>query len=93
MRLPEEIERRIVGALPGARVRVADTTGGGDHFRVIVVAPQFDQRSLVERHRMVYAPLRDLIGGPLHAIGLETFTPEEEAQGAADLAAKRSTYG
>ena len=74
---PVEIEKRIQSALPGARVQASDLTGGGDHYRVIVVAPQFENRGPVERHKMVYAPLKDVLGGELHALSLETKTPAE----------------
>jgi stress-induced morphogen len=77
---PEEIERRIVEALPGARVRVSDLTGGGDHYRVAVVAAQFENRSALDRHRLVYAAFSDVLGGELHALSLETGTPEESTQ-------------
>ncbi len=74
---PDEIRRRIQEALPGSQVEVTDLTGGGDHYRVVVVAEQFRDRGLVERHRMVYAPFKDVLGGALHALSLETSTPAE----------------
>jgi stress-induced morphogen len=36
-----EIRAMIESALPGAEVEVVDETGGGDHLRAIVTAPQF----------------------------------------------------
>ncbi len=73
----EEIEGRIKDALPGAEVSVHDMTGGSDHYRVEVVAEQFDGKPLIQRHRMVYAPLKDVLGGALHALSLDTRTPDE----------------
>jgi stress-induced morphogen len=74
---PAEIEKRIAENLPGAQVRVTDLTGGGDHYRVAVVASQFEDRSPLDRHRLVYAMFSDVLGGELHALSLETSTPEE----------------
>ena len=73
----KEIETRIVGAIEGAQVTVSDMTGGGDHYDVVVVSEKFAGVSPVERHRMVYAPLMDVMGGALHALKLETRTPSE----------------
>ena len=77
---PAEIEKRIVEALPGAQVRVTDLTGGGDHYRVAVVASQFENRSPLDRHRLVYTVFKDVLGGELHALSLETSTPGESEQ-------------
>lgn len=75
---PDDIRAKIEAALPGAEVEVQDTTGTGDHFMARVVAPQFEGRSMVEQHQLVYAPLRAEIGtGELHALALQTFTPAE----------------
>ena len=77
----DEIEKRIVEALGEAYVRVRDMTGGGDHFEVLVVSPAFAGRSLVERHRMVHDALADALGGAIHALSLQTRTPEEMPRG------------
>lgn len=74
---PDEIRQRIEAALPGARVLVNDMTGGGDHYEAVVVAEQFEGKTPIARHRMVYAPLKDVMGGALHALKLETRTPAE----------------
>ena len=69
---PDQIKERIEAAIPGASAAVEDWTGGGDHFRAIVVSPAFAGKSRVEQHRMVYAVFGDEIGGPIHALSLTT---------------------
>ena len=63
----QEVERtqsRSVGklveaqALAGAQATVKDI-GGGNHWSAVVVAPAFEGKTLVERHQMVYATVRD----------------------------------
>jgi stress-induced morphogen len=72
-----KIESLIKAALPDAQIEVADTTGGGDHWSATVVAASFQGKSLVDRHRAVYAALGDLMRGEIHALALDTRTPEE----------------
>jgi stress-induced morphogen len=68
----DELRERIEAAIAGARAEVTDLTGGGDHFRAIVVAPEFAEMSRIEQHRRVYAVFGAEIGGPIHALSLET---------------------
>jgi len=68
----EEIRVKIEQALPGSRVDVRDTTGGGDHFEAVVVAAQFSGKSTVEQHRMVYSILGPAMGEAIHALALRT---------------------
>jgi len=81
---PEEIHSRIQAALPGAQITVRDLTGGGDHYEVEVISEAFGGVPPVQRHRMVYAPLRDVLGGELHALALRTHTPQEHPGGAGE---------
>ena len=74
---PDEIRTRLLSALPGAAVTVRDMTGTADHYEVTVVAEAFKGMSLIERHRMIYAPLQDVLGGALHALSLKTIAPGE----------------
>lgn len=69
------IEETLARALPGAVVRVTDTTGGGDHFEVDVLASQFVGLGMLEQHRLVYAALGDKVGYEIHALGLRTRVP------------------
>ena len=74
---PQELAEKIKEALPDAEVNVLDLTGGGDHYKVEVVSRAFAGVPPVKRHRMVYAPLKDVLGGALHALALTTRTPDE----------------
>ena len=51
---------------------MCDTTGGDDHFEARVVSSAFAGRRAVERHRMVYAALGDLMRKEIHALSLVT---------------------
>ena len=73
----DDILKRILRALPDAAVDVRDMTGTSDHYEVRVVAREFEGKSLVERHRIVYAVFQDVLGGALHALSLRTLTPGE----------------
>ena len=68
----DELKARIEDAIPGARADVVDLTGGGDHFRAVVSAPEFAELSRIEQHRRVYAVFGAEIGGPIHALSLVT---------------------
>ena len=77
---PDEIRTRIRAALPDAQVQVVDTTGTGDHFDATIVSAAFAGKMPVERHRLVYAALGEVILGPrapIHALALTTRTPDE----------------
>ncbi len=74
----EEVAERLRGAIPGARVEVVDLTGTDDHLEARVVSPAFEGKSLVDRHKMVYAPLRDwLDDDTVHALAVRAWTPEQ----------------
>jgi stress-induced morphogen len=68
----DDLKQRIEAAIPGAQADVTDLTGGGDHFRATVVAPEFAGMSRIEQHRRVYAVFGAEIGGPIHALSLVT---------------------
>jgi stress-induced morphogen len=74
---PSEIQRLILAALPGATVSVRDLTGGGDHYEIDIVSAAFEGLPTLQRHRLVHAPLRDVLGAALHAVALRTRTPNE----------------
>ncbi|MFQ5755983.1 MAG: BolA family protein [Acidiferrobacterales bacterium] len=57
--------------------------GSESHFKVTVVAEQFEGKMLVARHRLVNELLAEELAGPVHALALHTLTPDEwfEASG------------
>ncbi len=55
----------------------AGAAGGGSHFRVAITAESFAGRTLIERHRMVYAALAAEMKGAVHALALTTKAPGE----------------
>ena len=71
----EELKTRIEEAIPGAKARVEDLTGGGDHFRAEVVSDCFDGLTRIDQHKLVYDVFGDEVGGPIHALSLKTSTP------------------
>lgn len=76
MKEPSEIKETLEQEFPDATVKVEDLTGTKDHFEVTVVSRAFEGKSLVEQHRMVYAPFNNEIGGAIHAFSIKTSTPE-----------------
>ena len=71
-----EIEALIKAAFPDAKVTIEDLAGDGDHYAATVVSEAFRGRSRVQQHQLVYAALRGQMGGDLHALALQTATPE-----------------
>ena len=69
---------RIRGRLGDqTEVFVRDLTGNGDHFEAFVVSSIFAGKSRIQKHQLVMDPLKDLMSGPLHALTIKTYTPEE----------------
>ena len=55
----------------------AGAASGGGHFHVLIVSGSFRGLALLARQRAVYAALGDAMRAEVHALGLETMTPEE----------------
>lgn len=47
----------------------------GGHFRVRIVADSFRGKTPIERHRMVFAAVGDLMGRDIHALNIEARPP------------------
>ena len=64
----EEIEKAILEAIPDAKLKVA---GGGGHFTIEVESTVFAGKSPLQRQRLVYKAIWELMKGdnaPLHAV-------------------------
>ncbi|MCW1964945.1 BolA family protein [Polynucleobacter sp.] len=55
----------------------AGAASGGGHFRVSIIAPEFQGMSLVARHRAIYGALNRHIPKEIHALTIVAQTPEE----------------
>jgi acid stress-induced BolA-like protein IbaG/YrbA len=71
---PESVKSGIERGLACEHVEVA---GDGQHFQAVVVSSQFAGRSRVQRHQLVYAALGDRMREEIHALSMQTLTPEE----------------
>ena len=50
---------------------------GGGHFVVTIVSDKFTEKTLVQRHRMVYSAIDDLMKTAIHALSIQAQTPDE----------------
>jgi stress-induced morphogen len=71
-----EIERLIKARIPDADVTIRDLAGDGDHYSATVLAESFRGKTRVQQHQIVYEALKAEMGGKLHALALQTGTPE-----------------
>ena len=51
--------------------------GGGGHYRMRIVAAAFTGKSTLERHRMVYDALGEMMRREIHALTVRAQTPDE----------------
>ena len=77
MNIEEQIRREVETSVPDSMVEVI---GNGGHFSLKVTAAVFEGKKTLEKQRMVYSALTELMSGlnaPVHAIdNLETLVPE-----------------
>ncbi len=71
-----EIESLIKEAIPDAKITLIDTAGDQDHWQAEIISEAFRGKSRVQQHQMVYKSLQGKMGGELHALALQTSTPE-----------------
>ena len=55
----------------------AGARGGGGHFSIHVVAQAFADKPLIERHRMIYDLLQDMMHTEIHALSIQARSPDE----------------
>jgi acid stress-induced BolA-like protein IbaG/YrbA len=70
----ESVKEGIAAGLACEHVEV---TGDGQHFQALIVSAQFGGKSRVQRHQLVYQALGDRMREEIHALSMQTLTPEE----------------
>ena len=56
------------------------TSDDNVHFEAIVISQAFQEKSLIQRHQMVYGSLGDKMESEIHALSLTTLTPKENLE-------------
>ena len=82
-----EIRARLEAALAPESLQVEDeghmhighegAKDGRGHFRVLIVSNQFQGKTPIQRHRLIYQALGQLMQTDIHALAIESYTPEE----------------
>lgn len=84
-----EMTARLEAALAPTRLALRDDSerhrghggyrgeGGESHFFLAIESPAFAGLRPVQRQRLVYKALGDLMVGPVHALAMETKAPGE----------------
>ena len=70
---PEQIKQYIESALECEHVEVA---GDGRHFEAVIVSEAFRGKNKVQQHQLVYGALGDRMREEIHALSMQTLTPE-----------------
>lgn len=83
----QQIEERLNAAFEPTELLVKDQShlhaghagaqSGMGHFEVRIVAQAFDGKSLMERHRLVYEALGELMLTDIHALKIQAKSPDE----------------
>ena len=55
----------------------AGAKDGRGHFRVLIIAEIFEGKTAIERHRMIYRVLDDMMRLDIHALAIDAWTPDE----------------
>jgi len=72
----EALKQKLAEAFPDAeKLELEDLTGTKDHYKAVIVSPQFEGKTRIEQHQLVYRALGPLMAGPVHALALETKAP------------------
>ena len=70
----EAITDLIKAGVPDCEVEV---DGDGTHFTAIIISDAFAGKNMVQQHQLVYQALGDKMGTDIHALSIQTFTPQE----------------
>ena len=49
----------------------------GGHYRLLIVSPLFSGKTTLQRHRIIYDALGELMRSRIHALSIRSLTPEE----------------
>ena len=73
---PSSIEESIRNGLAVTHLEVR---GDGAHFEAVIVSPNFAGLTRVRQHQLVYGALGERMREEIHALSMQTYSPEEWA--------------
>lgn len=73
---PEQLKSWIEAGFNAADVSVE---GDGHHFDAVIIAEEFEGKSRIQRHQLVYAALGDKMKAEVHALSMKTVAPSEQS--------------
>jgi len=68
----KDIEALIKKKLPDAKIVIKDLVGDNNHFSAEIVSKEFNGKSRIEQHKMVYNALSEELKEDLHALSIKT---------------------
>ena len=71
---PQSVKQGIEAGLACEHCEVI---GDGQHFQAVVVSSAFQGKSRVQRHQLVYQALGERMREEIHALSMQTLTPDE----------------
>lgn len=74
---PEQVKSYIENGMACEHVEVQ---GDGHHFEAVIVSALFQGKNKVQQHQVVYKALGDRMREEIHALSMQTFTPEQWAE-------------
>jgi acid stress-induced BolA-like protein IbaG/YrbA len=74
---PEQLQSYIQNGMPCDHVEVR---GDGHHFEAVIVSELFRGKNKVQQHQVVYKALGDRMREEIHALSMQTLTPEQWAE-------------
>jgi len=84
MSIQQQIEDKLNGAFSARHLEVLNEShmhsvppNSETHFKVVLVAPEFEGKRQVARHQLIYRLLAEELAGPVHALALHTYTAAE----------------
>jgi BolA protein len=58
----------------------AGAKDGRSHFHIVIGATEFAGTSPIQRHKLVYTAVGDLMSTDIHALSIETLAPEADSE-------------
>lgn len=76
MVLPDDVKEYIQNGMECDHVEVI---GDGQHFQAVIVSAAFRGKNRVQQHQLVYKALAGRMREEIHALSMQTYTPEDWA--------------